>query len=144
MIGAIVIMNNDAISRQEALDEWNKLSERGRTEFDQVLMMLPSTQPETCKYTVNAVAVEEMLKDLLPEIGMWEIEGDEVKTAICETVRNALEGLWKLPFAQPEIVRCKECINHGKGICYFWSHFYGTINTPDDGFCHKAERRTDG
>ena len=81
-------MSNDAISRQEALDEWNRLSERGRTEFDQVLMMLPS--------------------------------------------------------AQPEIVRCKECMNHGKEICYFWSRFYGTINTPDDGFCHKAERRTDG
>jgi len=48
------------------------------------------------------------------------------------------------PSAQTEIVRCKECINHGKEICYFWSHFYGTINTPDDGFCYKAERRTDG
>ena len=46
MIGVIVIMNNDAISRQESLDEWNKLSERGRTEFDQVLMMLPSTELE--------------------------------------------------------------------------------------------------
>ena len=42
-----------------------------------------------------------------------------------------------------QIVRCKECTNHGKEICYFWSHFYGTINTPDDGFCYKAERRTD-
>lgn len=46
-----------------------------------------------------------------------------------------------LPPAQPEIIRCKECMNHGKEICYFWSHFYGTINTPDYGFCYKAERR---
>ena len=38
-----------------------------------------------------------------------------------------------VPSAQPEIVRCEECINHGKEICYFWSRFYGTINTPDDG-----------
>ena len=37
---------HDLISRQDALDEWNRLSERGRTEFDQVLMMLPSAQPE--------------------------------------------------------------------------------------------------
>lgn len=37
---------SDCISRQEALDEWNRLSERGRTEFDQVLMMLPSTESE--------------------------------------------------------------------------------------------------
>lgn len=42
-------MNNDVISRQEALDEWNRLSERGRIEFDQVLMMLPSAQPERKK-----------------------------------------------------------------------------------------------
>ena len=57
---------------------------------------------------------------------------------------DAVEAIINLPSAQPEIVRCEECINHGKEICYFWSHFYGTINTPDDGFCHKAERKTDG
>lgn len=63
-------------------------------------------QPESCEYAVSAIAVEEMLKDLLPERGMWEIEGDEVKTAICETVRDALEGLWKLPFVRPEVIAC--------------------------------------
>ena len=50
-------------------------------------------QPKSCEYAVNALAVEEMLKDLLPERGMWEIEGDEAKTAICEVVRSALGGL---------------------------------------------------
>lgn len=41
---------NDLISRQDAIDSWDKLSKRGRTEFDQVLMTLPSaeTQPITC------------------------------------------------------------------------------------------------
>lgn len=57
--------------------------------------------------------------------------------------REILNSIQQLTSAQPEIIRCKECINHGKEICYFWSHFYGTINTPDDGFCYKAERRTD-
>ena len=33
---------NDLISRQNAIDAWDKLSKRGRTEFDQVLMTLPS------------------------------------------------------------------------------------------------------
>ena len=32
----------DLISRQDAIDLWDKLSKRGRTEFDQVLMTLPS------------------------------------------------------------------------------------------------------
>ena len=58
-------------------------------------------------------------------------------------IQNDIDTLMQLPSAQPEIIHCKECMNHGKEICYFWSRFYGTINTPDDGFCHKAERRTD-
>lgn len=42
----------NCISRQEALDEWNRLSERGRTEFDQVLMTLPPAQPRSGKWIV--------------------------------------------------------------------------------------------
>lgn len=33
---------SDLISREQAIDSWDKLSMRGRTEFDQVLMTLPS------------------------------------------------------------------------------------------------------
>ena len=33
---------SDLISRADALKKWDDLSERGRTEFDQVLMTLPS------------------------------------------------------------------------------------------------------
>ena len=51
--------------------------------------------------------------------------------------------IFALSSAQPEIIRCKDCEHHGKEICYMWSSFYGTINTPDGGYCHKAERRTD-
>lgn len=64
--------------------------------------ILPSAPPEPCEYMVSAIAVEEMLKNLLPERGMWEIEGDEAKTVICETVHDALCGLWKLPFIRPD------------------------------------------
>lgn len=32
----------DLISRADAIEAWDKLSKRGRTEFDQVLMTLPS------------------------------------------------------------------------------------------------------
>ena len=34
----------DLISREDAIEAWDKLSERGRTEFDQVLMTLPSAE----------------------------------------------------------------------------------------------------
>ena len=33
---------SDLISREQAIDSWDKLSKRGRTEFDQVLMTLPT------------------------------------------------------------------------------------------------------
>ena len=59
-----------------------------------------AAQSELSDVAVSAMAVEEMLKDLLPKRGMWEIEGDEAKTAICEVIKDALEGLWKLPFVK--------------------------------------------
>lgn len=58
----------------------------------------------------------------------------DIKEEIEDIIQNA-------PPVEPEIIKCKECMNHGKEICYFWSQFYGTINTPDYGFCYKAERR---
>lgn len=36
----------DLISRADAIEAWDKLSKRGRTEFDQVLMTLPSVEAE--------------------------------------------------------------------------------------------------
>ena len=38
---------SDLISREQAIDSWDKLSKRGRTEFDQVLMTLPSADRPT-------------------------------------------------------------------------------------------------
>ena len=35
----------DTIYRADAIEEWDKLSKRGRIEFDQVLMTLPSAKP---------------------------------------------------------------------------------------------------
>ena len=36
------VEHTDIISRADAIEAWDKLSKRGRTEFDQVLMTLPS------------------------------------------------------------------------------------------------------
>ena len=44
-------VDGDLISRQDAIDAWDKLSKRGRTEFDQVLMTLPSAEPKTGRWT---------------------------------------------------------------------------------------------
>lgn len=64
---------NDMISRSALLEEWNKLSARGRTEFDQVIMMQPSVEPvrgelidgtDGCKHCskCGAVADETMMQ----------------------------------------------------------------------------------
>ena len=112
--------NQEAISVLESINaktDYFLINDDARAEaFDMAISALeaqdaPDTNVDTSKYTVSATAVEEMLKDLLPERGMWEIEGDEAKNAICETVHDALEGLWKLSSAQPE--RCSDCIVHG-------------------------------
>ena len=45
--------------------------------------------------------VEDMLRNALPSRGMWEIEGDAIKNAICETVADLMMDLEKLPSADP-------------------------------------------
>ena len=49
---------------------------------------------------------------------------------------DASEALSRLPSAQPEIIRCKECIRHG--VCRY-EQLLGL-----NGYCSQAERRTDG
>ena len=60
-----------------------------------------------------------------------------------ELAEMLIESFQNAQPVESEIIRCEDCMNHGKEICYFWSHFYGTINTPDYGFCYKAERQED-
>jgi len=42
--------------------------------------------------------------------------------------------------AQPEIIRCKDCEYYHPYYCEKWSKF-GTMQTAEDGYCYKAERR---
>ena len=59
-----------------------------------------------------------------------------------EGVRDAIIDIMSLPtiFAQPEIIRCKDCkhyINHDKR-CGYWNH-----GVSKDGYCYKGEREDD-
>lgn len=64
--------------------------------------------------------VEGMLQNALPSRGMWEIEGDAIKNAICETVADLMMDLVELPSADPDITeklhRFKCCITDKKGF----------------------------
>ena len=59
----------------------------------------------------------------------------EDNKAICKELDKIYDRLNTLPSAQPDIVRCKECIMHG--VCRFEQ------GLGLDGYCSQAERRTD-
>ena len=61
---------------------------------------------------------------------------DDVKKVTDEVIK----GLKQLPSTQLEIIRCRDCrwYKDADGC------FFSTAWTPEDGFCHWAERRTDG
>lgn len=61
----------DLISKQNAIDAWDKLSKRGRTEFDQVLMTLPSAEPKTkciAQIRINRDDMEDLVNKKVNEI----------------------------------------------------------------------------
>ena len=71
---------------------------------------------------IDADALTDFLKCLLPDRGMWEIEGDPAKNAVCETVADAIEmvknmetikprprGEWQITDAYPHNVHCSVC-----------------------------------
>ena len=51
--------------------------------------------------------------------------------------KDVFARIRKLPSVQPEIIRCKDCKYHYKGICPIERYF------SLDGFCGRAERRTE-
>ena len=59
-------------------------------------------------------------------------DGDKVD--FCVSVIN------DLPSAEPEIIRCKDCMYYHPSFCKIWSKF-GTVRVKENGFCYKAERR---
>lgn len=50
-------------------------------------------------------------------------------------LKEATHELWEVPSAEPEIIRCKDCLIHG--VCRFEQ------GLGLDGYCSQAERRTD-
>ena len=95
--------------------------------------------------------VEDMLQNALPSRGMWEIEGDVVKNTICETVVDLMMDLGKLPSAQAEIIRCKDCLfgyryfDVQNGVTDSWVECRNpdglNRDVSDDGYCSASVRR---
>lgn len=102
----------------------------------------PNLQP-TCNNlatdTIDRQAAIDIAKDLLIQMEEYHQYN--------QAINNYCTELVKLPPAQPEIIRCKDCkyCEHwyaDKGRCFLW-HEDG-IDVFEDGFCNYVERRTDG
>lgn len=87
--------------------------------------------------------VEDMLRNALPSRGMWEIEGDVVKNTICETVVDLMMDLEKLPSAQPEIIRCKDCVHNDGGNPISDGRYWCMIHNSYMYYCSDGELRGD-
>ena len=121
---------NDYISRRAAIETaLAYLVEYCGAAFDENMQRilkerldsLPSAQPEPCEDCVSRKAVIRLLHSGYHSKSMIE----EVK---------------ELPSAQPEIIRCKECIWKNKHNCTRAVEVW----IDDDKFCAWAERRNDG
>ena len=58
--------------------------------------------PENHGRLIDADALTDFLKCLLPERGMWKIDGDVGKNAVCETVAEAIEMVKNMETVMPE------------------------------------------
>lgn len=112
-------MKNDLISRHDAID---------LTYAETV-----STNPEHFKSSEKFI---EFMDDIdISDFGRWQW-ANGFNTALVAT-KIQLE---KLPSAEPEIIRCRDCKHHDGIRCFRWN---STIITGFDDFCSNAERRTD-
>lgn len=108
--------DTDLISRQAAIEAWDKLSKRGRTEFDQVLMTLPSAETPEKRTETHGVcsdcisrqaAIDALCRECTP-VG-YECRAD------CTEV----EILRKLPPVEPpkkDRPVCEDCISRADTI----------------------------
>ena len=88
----------------------------------------------------------KMMSDLISRQAMIdamaELQGRASTKAEFKGISKAWKRIKKLPSAQPEIIRCKDCKRYGQENCFIKIQMLWELR-PDD-FCSMAERRTDG
>jgi hypothetical protein len=134
----------DLISRQAVLDIADDLRDRmtveGYCAMVERVKALPSAtcgnleKPEIQQHSEDEAA-DCNLDCISRQMLLEYIHGEPVGKLLCD--KYNLDGLIEqFPSAQPEIVRCNDCLMHG--VCRFEQ------GLGLDGYCSQAERRTDG
>ena len=148
---------NDLISRQAAIDALARMMPRSYTpdgshpadeeifraqevfaDCIEALEILPSAQPATncSEFPNNSDTISRQAA--ITQLSHNKNKGDDEWEL---AVENDIQTIWKLPPAQPEIIRCRNCkfASGDSRICMKFGH--SPIGELD--FCAWAERRTD-
>lgn len=131
---------NDLISRRAVLAALTDISyNHCKTEGEAIVIdtaktlvtVMPSAQPEPCEDVVSREYLTEHIE------ACW-MNGRMSKPDL----NDVLSWINDIPSAQPEIIRCRDCRKYRKFDCPMGITVF---DAPDlDGYCYKAERRTDG
>ena len=141
----------DLISRKMAIDEikalyeWHDTVTEDRT-IDH-LKRLPSAQPETHEERTETHACDLISRQAAIDAIKSRKTAEQSSAGI---MRNAvvdfcIDIVKKLPSAQPEIIRCKDCKYNSNTCgnyvnCDIIPQMFGRTT---DNFCSRAERKTD-
>lgn len=146
----------DLIDRQVAIEGIKKscfgVSNVVQAEANAIeyIKRMPSAQPE--RYWIDSEGKISALPYAQPNVYVSTKEADYISRAQALNAINVggdLEGAWinvaKLPPAQPEIIRCKECKYYTtlNAKCEIRGKGLYLIRGMND-FCSRAERRNDG
>ena len=109
------------------------------------IIALPSAQPDVPDTNVGDTISRQVVVDTVHKIILGFFS--EKNGAMTDTEKTLLSvnkavcnELAKLPSAQPEIIRCKDCKWHQGAECVR----FADVRPFADDFCSRAERRTDG
>ena len=113
----------DEMAEYRAIEELPSVEQEKRTE--------ERTETHACD-CISKAMVCEIMADIYPT--------DGEKIVAVKDIDEAYEKILQLPSAQPEIIRCRDCVK--RETCRttnIWA-----VAPDDDWFCGDAERRTDG
>ena len=119
--------STESSSPQKALDTISR-----QAAIDAVDSEIVSTNPEHFKSSEKFI---KFMDDAdIASFGKWQWANGFNTAVVAAKIQ-----LEKLPSAQPEIIRCKDCKHYDGRPCGIVDWY----NTADD-FCSRAERRSDG
>ena len=154
----------DTISRQAAI-RWVKTEcnpygkptldfESGKKVIEH-LKQMPPAQPETHDkrtktHSCDCISRQDAIDAILAVTGnssvreLYEhVQEHELSDMWSGGVNAAIDIIIAVPSAQPEIIRCKDCVHYYTGFPYDRCLITDKYAEEDD-FCSWAERRTDG